>query len=96
MLHRHFLGTPLQRGKPLLWEYGRQADYLFPSEPGARSPNLAIRYGNWKLLLNADATGAELYDLATDSNETKNLAEAMPEVTKQLRMLVLDWRKSLP
>ena len=91
-----FLGTPLQRGKPLLWEYGRQADYLFPSEPGARSPNLAIRYGTWKLLLNADATGAELYDLATDSNETKNLAEAMPEVTKQLRMLVLDWRKSLP
>src|SRR6202166_5176826 len=22
----------LQRGKPLLWEYGRKADYLFPKE----------------------------------------------------------------
>ena len=91
-----FLGTPLQRGKPLLWEYGRQADYLFPREPGARSPNLAIRYGNWKLLINADASGAELYDIATDPNESKNLANEMPEVAKQLQTVVLAWRKSLP
>ena len=91
-----FLGSPLQRGTPLLWEYGRQADYLFPREPGARSPNLAIRSGNWKLLVNADASGAELYDIATDPNETKNLANEMPEVAKQLQTVVLAWRKSLP
>jgi arylsulfatase A-like enzyme len=91
-----FLGAPLQRGKPLFWEYGRRADYLFPREPGARSPNLAIRDGNWKLLINADATGAELYDLATDPNETKDLTAEMPEVAKRLRTAVLAWRKSLP
>ncbi len=29
-----WLGTPRSmRGKPLLWEYGRQADYLYPREP---------------------------------------------------------------
>ena len=90
------LGTPLQRDKPLLWEYGRQGDYLFPREPAARSPNLAIRSGNWKLLVNADATGAELYDLATDPNEAKDLATTLPEVAKQLQTQVLAWRKSLP
>jgi arylsulfatase A-like enzyme len=91
-----FLGKPQPCGKPLLWEYGRQADYLFPREPGARSPNLAIRDGNWKLLINADATGTELYDLATDPNETKNLTLKRPEVVKQLQAAVLAWRKSLP
>ncbi len=91
-----FLGTPLPRGKPLLWEYGRQADYLFPREPGARSPNLAIRDGNWKLLVNADGTGAELYDVTADPNETKNLATENPAEAERLRQAVLAWRKELP
>jgi len=91
-----FLGTPLLRGKPLLWEYGRQADYLFPREPGARSPNLAIRSGKWKLLVNADASGTELYDLATDPNETNNLTLQQPAVANRLQALVLAWRNALP
>ena len=46
---------------------------LFLGAPD-RSPNLALRDGKWKLLINADATGAELYDLADDPNESQNLA----------------------
>ena len=90
------LGTPLPRSRPLLWEYGRQANYLFPREPGGRSPNLAIREGPWKLLLNADGTGAELYDLAADPTETKNLAAEKPEEAQRLRTAVSTWRQSLP
>jgi len=82
--------------RPLLWEYGRQADYLFPREPGARSPNLAVRDGKWKLLINAGGTGAELYDLAADPKETKNLAAENPKETKRLRAVVLTWRQTLP
>ena len=89
-------GTPLLRSRPLLWEYGRQADYLFPREPGARSPNLAIRDGSWKLLVNADNTGLELYDLSTDPQETKNLASERPTEAKRLHAIVQAWRQTLP
>lgn len=91
-----WLGESMQRPKPLLWEYGRKADYLFPKEPGARSPNLAIRDGNWKLLITADGTGAELYDLAADANESTNLAERKPDEVTRLSATVVAWRKSLP
>ena len=90
------LGTPQPRDKPLFWEYGRKPDYLFPREPGARSPNLAVLNGKWKLLVNADATGTELYDLATDPNETENLTLLQPAVANRLQALVLAWRKALP
>ena len=51
---------------------------------------------NWKLLVNADGTGAELYDLAADPKETKDVAAANPDVTKRLTDMALAWRKSLP
>ena len=91
-----WLGAPLRRGQPLFWEYGRKSDYLFPREPGARSPNLAIRDGDWKLLVNADGAGAELYDLAADPNEARNLAGEKPDEAKRLRDVVLKWRQTLP
>ena len=72
------LGAPTLRSQPLFWEYGRKADYLFPREPGARSPNLAIRDGKWKLLVNADGTGAELYDLARRSQRDEESRHRKP------------------
>jgi hypothetical protein len=57
---------------------------------------VAVRRDNWKLLVNADGSNAQLYDLATDMKEANNLAAAKPEVTRDLTKLALDWRKSLP
>jgi arylsulfatase A-like enzyme len=89
-------GQAPARTKPLFWEYGRN-DKSFAYPGGAnRSPNVAVREGNWKLLVNADGTGAELYDLAADPNEAKNLAAAEPAVAKRLTELAVTWRKSLP
>jgi arylsulfatase A-like enzyme len=97
------LGWPQPtRARPLFWEYGRNASsFAYPAvsngaRPGDRSPNLAVRDGRWKLLVNADGTGAELYDLATDRAEANNLAAARPDFTSWLTRRVLDWRKSLP
>lgn len=89
-------GTAVKRTHPLLWEYGRNpGSFKFPKGKN-QSPNLAIRDGKWKLLIQADGTGAELYDLDADSNETNNLAVGNPEIVTRLSSTVLEWRKSLP
>lgn len=43
----------------------------------------ALRSGNWKLI-RKNKTEVELYDLAQDLGETRNLATQMPEVTARL------------
>ena len=55
----------------------------------------AIRDGDSKLLIQADGTGAELYDLAHDRNEAHNLATVQPTITQRLSTQALKWRKSL-
>lgn len=90
------LGKPAERKSPLFWEYGRANDYLKPRETGDRSPNVAMREGRWKLLVNADGSGAELYNLAADPRETVNLAAQQPDVTRHLTDRALRWRRSLP
>jgi arylsulfatase A-like enzyme len=92
-----FKGETPVRTKPLFWEYGRNATaFAYPKDTQHHSPNLAVRDGNWKLLVNADGKGAELYDVETDRKEEKNLANTKPEITKRLTEAVLRWRKSLP
>lgn len=66
--------------------------------PGMSPDKMALRMGNWKLLLNASDKDAEeskgneaasgkmeLYDLATDIGEKNNLAAAQPEKVKEMR-----------
>lgn len=92
-----FLGQPMTRQRPLFWEYGRNANAVFGYPKGRnRSPNVAVRDGQWKLLVNADGAGVELYDLASDRNEKQNVAGSYPEMTKRLTDAALQWRKSFP
>jgi arylsulfatase A-like enzyme len=89
-------GTETSRSKPLFWEYGRNETAF--KYPGAnnRSPNVAVREGDWKLLINAGGSGAELYNLASDREETNNLAAKEVEVVKKLSAAALNWRRSVP
>jgi arylsulfatase A-like enzyme len=91
-----FFGEPTQRKAPLLWEYGRNETFGYPRNPRDRSPNVAIRDGKWKLLVNADGTDVQLFDLEGDRNETKNLAADNSETANRLKDVALRWRKSLP
>lgn len=90
------LGQPATRRQPLLFEYGRNNTSFAYPQGRDKSPNLAARDGRWKLLVNADGSGAELYDLQTDASETKNLAAEQSEIVKRLTDSVLAWRKTLP
>lgn len=91
------LGKPVTRTKPLFWEYGRNSKFFqYPPAERDHSPNVAIREGSWKLLVNADGSNQELYDLNASASETNNVAAQNPEVTERLAKKALAWRKSLP
>ena len=89
-------GQPVARTKPLFWEYGRNTKSFKYPQGRDRSPSLAIRDGKWKLLVYADGSRAELYDLAADRNEAQNLAVENPDEVKRLSAAVLQWRRNLP
>jgi arylsulfatase A-like enzyme len=97
-----WLGSEETPNRPLFWEYGRilnagkqYTGYPYPKGDD-KSPNLAVREGDWKLLLNADGTGPELYQLTKDPNEASNVAAGNPDIAARLAAKALEWRKSLP
>lgn len=91
-----FLGKPSQREKDMFWEYGRN-EYAFNYPPGKdKSPNLAMRSGKWKLLMDYEKGNPELYNLENDPGETNNLAGDHPELLDEMSRKLLEWRNSLP
>lgn len=90
------LEKPIDRKVPMFWEYGRDSSYLKPAEQHDRSPVLAIRQADWKLLMNADGTDLQLYNLAEDRNEKNNLAQKHPNITGTLSLQLMQWKDSLP
>jgi len=91
------LGNPQKRNKAIFWEYRRNNTISFPKPfDNDISPNLAIRDGDWKLLINADGSETALYHINDDPRETNPMNNRYPEKTKELSEKVLTWRKSLP
>ena len=84
------------RNRPIFWEYGRNDKaFAYPAAKN-RSPNVATLEGNWKLLVNADGEGAELYDLARDAREATNRVADEPDLAARMKAEALRWRRSLP
>ena len=80
------------RTKPLMW-------LRPPDRPGPADdpwPDLAIREGDWKLLINADGSKPQLYDLLHDEKESTNLASKEPQTVQRLKDKVVSWRRALP
>jgi len=86
-----WLGASRPRQKPLYWEWLFRVwgDEYLP-------PMLAIRDGQWKLLVNHDGSKAELYDIPRDCAEEHDVAEAHPEIVKELTGRLVAWQQSLP
>lgn len=78
------------RKKPVMWQ----------RPPGVRNfdkntdnPDLAIREGNYKLLINTDGSNPELYDVVKDEKESDNLVNRYPDLADRLKKKVLKWYK---
>lgn len=89
-----FLGRQTTKRKtPLYWEFGHHfvgrklPDNAFQT----RSPNICVRDGKWKLMVNYDGTSAELYNMDKDVNETTNVAGQNPKVTERLKNQAIEW-----
>ena len=80
------------RQKPIMWQ--RPPD--FPERKGVDMPDLAIRKGDYKLLVNIDGSNAELYNLIEDESETTNLAQKYPKIVQSLTDEVLIWYSEMP
>jgi len=58
---------------------------------------LAIVEGSWKLVVDpANRDASELFDLARDPGEARNLATSEPERLRAMRERLRAWRRSLP
>jgi uncharacterized sulfatase len=80
------------RSRPMFWI--RPPDR--PGEPGVDLPDLAVRDGDWKLLMNEDGSGVELYDVVKDPGEAANVAAQNPAIVDKLKQSLKTWRASLP
>ncbi|NDV67120.1 sulfatase [Bacteroides sp. 224] len=97
-MSKALLGKPQERKKEIYWEYRRNNKGAFP-KPGAPenvSPNVAVRKGDWKLLINKDESDLMLYNLRENPQENVEVSAKYPQITKELKEKALTWRNSLP
>lgn len=73
-----------ERTEPLFWEFGKNLAKRI-------SPHIAVREGNWKLLVNANGSNVELYNMQTDFLEKTNVASSYPDVVNRLQPLAIEW-----
>lgn len=84
------LGQPAERARPLFW------DYRFGTWGRAiqNSPRLAMRDGDWKLMINPDGSRVELYNLKQDPSETSNCAAYQSDRVESMRATLLEWMET--
>ena len=80
------------RVAPIYWR--RPPDR--PGNANEDNPDLAVRDGRWKYLVNYDGSDPQLYDLSSDPSETNNLHEKHPVERERLHQLVNEWNAGLP
>ncbi len=90
---KSLLGQDAATRGPLFWHF---PGYLGANNDQWRTtPCGSIRDGDWKLIEYFEDGRLELYNLANDIGETKNLAEAEPERAKKMHGAMVAWRESV-
>jgi len=59
------------------------------------TPGSSVRCGDYKLIEFFEDGRLELYNLREDVSEEHNIAEGNPEITKQLKEMLVDWREKV-
>jgi uncharacterized sulfatase len=80
----------VKRKQPIMWQ---RPSGVKNFDKNTDNPDLAIRDGDYKLLINTDGTNPELYDVAKDESESKNLVNQKPDLANRLKKKVFKWYK---
>lgn len=84
------------RGTPITSRPDLYSHVARPPSESALGPAYSIRSGKWKLLMNADGSGAELYDMDRDPGERQNRKASVPDIFRRLSGKLSKWIASLP
>ena len=60
------------------------------------NPDLAVRDGKWKFLINYDESEPQLYDLSADPSESRNLSAEHPETAQRVKDAIFKWNATMP
>jgi arylsulfatase A-like enzyme len=74
--------------RPLFWHYPHY------SNQGGR-PSGAVRVGNDKVIESFEDWRVELFDLARDAGENRDMATARPDSALEMKKLLTNWRKEV-
>ena len=74
--------------RPLFWHFPHYTNQ------GGR-PGGVAREGNWKLIEHFEDGRVELFDLAKDAGETRDLSQVVPKRTAELKAKLAAWRKGI-
>jgi len=74
--------------RPLFWHYPHY-------HSGGATPYGAVRSGNWKLIEFYETGRHELYDLASDPGEAREVASANPDRVATMSAQLATWRRSV-
>ncbi|MCC9598946.1 sulfatase-like hydrolase/transferase [Stieleria sp. JC731] len=80
------------RKEPIFWR--RPPDRA--GADGEDNPDLAVRDGRWKYLVNYDDSDPQLYDLSSDMSEANNVIEQHEEIAERLHDELMKWNDTLP
>jgi arylsulfatase A-like enzyme len=86
--------TPVLKGARALKREALYWHYPHYSNQGG-VPAGSIRRGRYKLIEFYEDNRLELFDLAEDPGERKNLARTLPKVAAELHGLLRNWRRSV-
>jgi len=81
---------------PLLTETGQlKSREIFSYFPDYHHdfPGVAVRQGDYKLIKASEDGHLELYNLADDPGEGRNLASRLPEKAEELHRILMDWQE---
>ncbi|MGI8637884.1 MAG: sulfatase/phosphatase domain-containing protein, partial [Segetibacter sp.] len=82
------LGSTKETTNDIYWYYLNKP---LPGKMENISPALAMRSGNWKLLMEPDGSNQQLYNLEKDQQEKDNVFNKEKEIVERLSAKLSEW-----